>query len=107
MVCHWSRTRPVLSRKRILFRDATLSAGLVGRNQPRLAIRREKLPVGKETRLPARFTFSHRPLNRIECIECVIIKLSECADIEVPRARILERRQRRMLAEYVRRRIVS
>ena len=64
MVCHWSRTRPVLSMQRPLGDRARWRGGAARRDEARAADRREEAAVGEEARRRHRQRTGH-------CTRCV------------------------------------
>ena len=90
-MCHWSRTRPVLSRKGKRSETSALNAGFAQAMNLRFAIHRKKLSVAKELRRRARHSAARRPLHRIECIEFVIVELRQRANVEISRASVYRR----------------
>ena len=101
MVCHWSRTRPVLSMNGNSFDAVSRSAGASGAMNRALRSGVKKPPSAKKRgsrptrpRAPARRPDrAHRRLRpRIS---------ARRAEIEIARAVVLERRERGMLAENI------
>ena len=95
--------RPVFRRKRKLGASRFLQRRLLGRDETRAAVGREKAAIGEEASLRriARDPFAQRPLHRLERVVFLVGERRQRADIEVARAVILEGGQRGMLAENV------
>ena len=106
MVCHWSRIRPVLSRSGKAAEVASLQRRRLRRHEAGLAVGGEEAAFGEEALLARRRAWSARPrapaiaparAHRSRRREMV----GQAAEIEIARAVVLERRQRRMLAEHI------
>ena len=108
IVCHWSRMRPVLRRSGYAADVASRQARQFRRDEPRLAVGREEAAIGEEARVrhalvtgSACRSCADRPLHRLERVVVRVRDRGEAADIEIARAFVLERRERRVLAEHI------
>ena len=99
MVCHWSRRRPRVERQRE-GRAGAAFAALAHGDEARPAVRRGEAAVAEEAAVPgaAPQPGAAMATARSASYACVA-DAGQCADVEQPRALVLEGRQRGMLAE--------
>ena len=101
MLCHWSRSRPVLRRNG----NSALvgSRRMGGSGATKRALRSGvKKPPPENNRAGSTVSFAaQRPLHRLERLVVLVANGGERADVERARAVILERRERGVLAKDV------
>ena len=100
MVCHWSRTRPVLSRSGQSPLGAwTGSRGAVAMKRARPS--EWKKPPSAKKRVLDRRALARRPDEGLQRVVGAVVDVGIGADVEVAPALVLESREARMLAEDV------
>ena len=93
--------RPVFSRSGRAAVVTLRSAGISGATKRALKSLVKKPPSAKNRRCGWLLSIRGRPLHRRQRVERFVRQRFQCADVEIPAAGILERRQCRVLAEHV------